>query len=141
MNTDVDKKNSAFIIEEIDQEKGSCKVRFINPHGPIETGKIKLEDVDPSIENPNHDIVYVYTLPLDDVGQYFPAESLIQHFAAQYPHFEFDVMKMRMQAKKRSDYKSILNERFDVSLFFSRPIHLTNFSVFPEQDNIEIETI
>lgn len=134
-------KKSIFIIENINQEKGTCTVRFINPFGPIERGILKKEEIDPSVENPNHDIVYVYTLPLDDEGQYYPVDALIKHFAAQYPHSEFEVMNMRMKAKKRTDYDKVLNERFDVNLQFSKPIHLSNFRVFPEQDEIEIETI
>jgi len=140
-NEKLDTKKSIFVIEKIDQEKGTCSVRYINALGPIETGKIKKEDVDPSVENPNHDIIYVYNLPLDEDGQYFPADALIQHFAAQYPHLEFEVMQMRMKARKRADYQSIINERFDVSLQWARPIHLTNFTIFPDQNEIEVETL
>lgn len=138
-------KTSLFKFESIDQENGSCTVRFINPYGVIETGEKTLDDFKQIVnvptgsfeldgtpvtvqrevitnDNPNEDLVYAYDIPINDDGSYISGNDLIDYIAKQYPFSVFEFKQKRKIAPKRTDLDQLSAQEFNIELI-SRPIN------------------
>lgn len=138
------KKKSLFKIEQIDQEKGHCVVKFINKYGPIETKEKTIEDFKVAIEyhtgsfyangnpimssrlelvnnNPNDDITYSYDIPLNADGSYITGDELVEYIAKQYPENVFEEINKRKTASKRQDYQDLINREFNIEIEYPDP--------------------
>jgi len=132
-------KVSLFKFERIDQENGSCTVRFINPYGVIETGEKTLDDFKEIInvptgsfeldgtpitvqreiitnDNPNEDLVYAYDIPINNDGTYITGDDLVDYIAKQYPFYVFDSKQKRKVAPKRTDLDQLSTQEFNIEI-------------------------
>lgn len=132
-------KISLFKFETIDQENGSCTVRFINPYGVIETGEKTLDDFKEIInvptgsfeldgtpitvqreiitnDNPNEDLVYAYDIPINNDGNYISGDDLVDYIAKQYPFYVFESKQARKNAPVRTDLNQLSAQEFNIEL-------------------------
>jgi hypothetical protein len=135
---------SLFKIEKIDLVNGSCEVRFINPHGPIETKQKQLSDFVEIIDvptgsfeldgtpitkkmqintndNPNDDIIWAIDIPLDENEQYIDSEKLVEYISKQYPHEFFERKRKTILASKNENIKSLEKQEFEINLTYPDP--------------------
>ena len=132
-------KTSLFKFESIDQENGSCTVRFINPYGVIETGEKTLDDFKEIVnvptgsfqldgtpitvqreiitnDNPNEDLVYAYDIPMNNDGSYISGDDLVDYIAKQYPFYVFESKQARKNAPVRTDLNQLSAQEFNIEL-------------------------
>lgn len=136
-------KKSLFVFEEIDLQNGSCVIRFINPHGVIETKQKTLNDFKQMIDvptgsfelngkpitrkkeiiindNPNDDLIYSLDIPLNGAGEYIDLDDLVDYVARQYPDDIFirkhQTSKASKNIIKNNSLKSLEKKRFDIEI-------------------------
>lgn len=127
-----------FKFESIDIEKKSIVVRFINPYGPIESGKTTIEELTthheiptgdfygngtPIMEkfttqpdNPNEDIIWNYDIPIDENGNLFDKQKMIDFLSNQNYHNLFDQYKIKQESNIDDELINSINEIIHIEI-------------------------
>ena len=136
-----------FEILEILIERSSMTVKFINPYGPIATGKktesdfIETEQIFTGKivdgqkiyneishvinDNPNDDLIYNVNIPLNELGEFIKGDELIEHISRHYPENAFKEYNKKEIAKENTnieDYSDLLNVQHSVNIIEESPM-------------------
>lgn len=116
--------NTKFEITSINLDDGLARIRFINIHGPVETGQIVLPE-NAEDTNQNKDIFSSIRIPKDAEGNYISVEDFKNYIAKQYPFEVFEQInnKAEITSLVADSYANIVGEKYDVT------VELSNYPV------------
>lgn len=130
-------KKTKFKIEKIDLNQGLCTVRHINPYGPVES-----EEEVTTPDNPNHDIIATFNIPLQNY-EFISPEDLVNYISRCYPSSVFEDYLIMKLADKREDLLDLVDQTFekDVEVPEEIPLGGLMMTQYDEDAGIDVSTI